>query len=139
MKRYRALLFDLCDTVMPFRNDRAPLARIRDKEVRTTTPLLYACFKEYNGHVPYEAFHDHFVEATENIAAVRAVRGEEISSSVRFDLLLDRLGAPLGGGRDELHRRLGRGRGLGEKGGEEERRDHKNNLGSHQADKTSLN
>lgn len=106
MKKYRALLFDLCDTLMPFRNDRMPLARIQDKEIRTTSPLLYECFTELLPPIPYEEFHRHFVETTESIWVLRDRSGVEISSAARFALFLERLGVDQGEHRERLHRRF---------------------------------
>jgi putative hydrolase of the HAD superfamily len=106
LKKYQALLFDLCDTVMPFRNDRMPLARIQDREVRTTSPLLYECFTQYAPPIPYEEFHNHFVETTESIWIIRDQSGEEISSAVRFERFLERLGIGRGDHWEILHRRF---------------------------------
>lgn len=106
MKKYQALLFDLCDTIMPFRNDRMPLARIQGKEIRTTSPLLYECFTQYAASISYEAFHNHFVETTESIWIIRDQSGEEISSAARFERFLERLGMNRGHHWDALHRRF---------------------------------
>lgn len=106
MKRYTALLFDLCDTVMPFRTDQMPAALIRGKEIRTTTPLLYASFQEHYSHIPYERFHDDFVEATEAIALLREAEGVELTSADRFELFLDRLGLLRGEQWEALHQRF---------------------------------
>lgn len=91
---------------MPFRNDRMPLARIQGEEVRTTSPLLYECFTQYATPIAYEAFHNHFVETTESIWILRDQSGEEISSAVRFERFLERLGISRGGHWDALHRRF---------------------------------
>lgn len=106
MKKYQALLFDLCDTIMPFRNDRMPLARIQGKEIRTTSPLLYECFTQYAAPIAYEEFHNHFVETTESIWIIRDQSGEEISSAVRFERFLERLGMSRGEHREALHKRF---------------------------------
>lgn len=106
MKKYQALLFDLCDTIMPFRNDRMPLARIQGKEIRTTSPLLYECFTQYAAPIAYEEFHNHFVETTESIWIIRDQSGEEISSATRFERFLERLGIGRGDHRDALHKRF---------------------------------
>lgn len=106
MKKYRALLFDLCDTIMPFRNDRMPLARIQGKEIHTTSPLLYECFTQLAPPIPYETFHGHFVETTESIWIMRDQSGEEISSATRFSRFLERLGIGRGNHWETLHRRF---------------------------------
>lgn len=104
MTPYRALLFDLCDTIMPFDNARMPLARVGGTEVRSTSPLLYRCFTEYYTHMPYEEFHDHFVKTTEAVAELRAREGEEVLSSRRFELFLERLAIDRSESWFDLHR-----------------------------------
>lgn len=91
---------------MPFRNDRMPLARIQEREIRTTSPLLYDCFTETAPPVPYEEFHRHFVETTESIWLLRDHSGEEISSAARFERFLERLGIDRDDRWERLHRRL---------------------------------
>ncbi|MFY9270153.1 MAG: HAD family hydrolase [Candidatus Manganitrophaceae bacterium] len=106
MKQYQAILFDLCDTLMAFRSDRMPLAKIRGEEIRTTSPLLYQCFLQHADPIPYETFHDDFVETTESVRLLRAQLGEEISSAIRFAQFLDRLGINRGDRWNLLHRNL---------------------------------
>lgn len=89
--RYKALLFDLCGTVMPYDIRRLPMATLRGQEIRTTTPILYSLFCAYHQAIPYEQFHDLFVETTQKVAALRAVEEREITSDVRFKLFLERL------------------------------------------------
>ncbi len=103
MNQYRALIFDLCDTIMPYQTDQLPQANIRGTPVRTTTPLLYDCFKKVNTSIPYEQFHDLFVANTESIVALRT-SGEEITSTFRFERFLDRLNTQQSNHRAEIHR-----------------------------------
>ncbi|MBI3804896.1 MAG: HAD family hydrolase [Nitrospirae bacterium] len=105
MRPYKALLFDLCDTLMPFRNDRLPLVEIRGRQVRTTSPLLYESFSGFSA-IPYEEFHDHFVETTEAIWRLREESEKEISSATRFERFLEKLGVPRGADWERLHRRF---------------------------------
>lgn len=107
MKRYKAVLFDLCGTVMQYRIDRMPLAVINGESILTTTPLLHACFKKYNDvKISFEKFHADFIETTEAVARLRESKGEEVLSATRFKMFLDRLGVHPGADREILQRRL---------------------------------
>ncbi len=105
MRRYAALIFDLCDTIMPYCSDRMPKVIIRGETIHTTTPLLYDCFREHGMDMGYEAFHDCFVAATESTAALR-LSGEEVSSFIRFARFLDLLQIAPSEQRATLHNTL---------------------------------
>jgi len=91
-RRYKAILFDLCGTVMPYHTDHIQIATINGKTIRTTTPMLYAIFQEYNSVIPYEQFHHSFIKATERVNALRESDGREVSSDTRFQLFFELLG-----------------------------------------------
>ncbi len=107
MKTYKSILFDLCGTVLQYRTDRMPEIEFAGKKILTTTPLLYACFLEFDrGAVSFEAFHSTFIETTETLARKREESGEEILSETRFEIFLNRLNADLGKRRSEIQRLL---------------------------------
>ncbi len=107
MKRYKSVLFDLCGTIMQYRLDRLPTIEIKGESIQSTTPLLYACFQEFDrGAVPYEKFHHNFMATSEALFQEREKTGEEILSSTRFKLFLESLDADLGPRRDEIQRLL---------------------------------
>ncbi len=107
MSRYKAILFDLCGTVMQYRLDRIPILEINGEQVQSTTPLLYACFREFDrGQIPYEKFHSDFMDVSNEIAKEKNATGEEILSSDRFERFLERLDAGLGKRKTEIHRLL---------------------------------
>ncbi|MBI3358126.1 MAG: HAD family hydrolase [Nitrospirae bacterium] len=105
MRQYKALIFDLCDTIIPYRNDRKPKVMIRGKEIHTTSPLLYDYFRTYRTDIPYLTFHDHFVSTTESVIALR-VSGKEVIAADRFNLFLDRLEIHASDQRSALHRQF---------------------------------
>ena len=107
MRRYNAVLFDLCGTVLQYRIDRMPMIEINGEQVQTTTPLLYACFQEFDrGETSYEKFHADFITISEEIVAEKIASGKEILSFERFGRFLDRLGADLGKRLPAIHRLL---------------------------------
>lgn len=106
-KRYKTVLFDLCGTIMQYRLDRLPQFEIEGKSIQSTTPLLYACFQEFDrGVISFEKFHIDFMKTSEAVFQEREEAGKEILSSTRFKLFLERLGADLGPRRDEVERLL---------------------------------
>ncbi len=107
MKRYKTVLFDLCGTIMQYRLDRLPQIEIKGESIQSTSPLLYACFLEFDrGAVSFERFHAEFMATSEAVFRERKQNGKEILSSTRFRLFLERLDADLGPRRDEIQRLL---------------------------------
>ncbi len=107
MIRFKAIVFDLCGTLMQYRTDRIPLADINGEHVQSTTPLLYACFREFDrGKISYENFHNAFMVISNEIAMEKKKSGEEISSHERFERFLKKLDADLGPRHREIHRLL---------------------------------
>lgn len=107
MKKYQAVLFDLCGTLMQYRLDRLPIVSVDEIQVESTTPLTYACFREFDrGKISFEKFHNAFVLTSEALEAEKNKTGRELLSTIRFDRFLDRLDADLGPRRPEIHRLL---------------------------------
>lgn len=90
--RYRAILFDLCGTLMPYDTGQIPVVSIRGQAIRTTTFILYEIFKADHPALSYETFYDQFIAATEGVNARRESENREILSEVRFDTFLNLLG-----------------------------------------------
>ncbi len=93
MPRFRAVLFDLCDTLVHFDADRLPLVEIDHQPTRSTAQAIYQAF----GRTPSVTF-DEFVACltavTAEIATQRDADHREITSEERFRRVLDRLGLP---------------------------------------------
>ncbi len=107
MKPYKAILFDLCGTVMQYRIDRIPMIEIQGEHIQSTSPLLYACFREFDrGKISYETFHNIFIETSEALSLEKKKSGREISSHDRFTLFLKKLDTDLGPRHSEVHRLL---------------------------------
>jgi len=107
MKKYQAVLFDLCGTLMQYRLDRLPLIEVEGVQVESTTPLTYACFREFDrGQISFEKFYNTFMLTSADLEQEKTETGQEFHSSVRFDRFLDRLDADLGPRRTEIHRLL---------------------------------
>ncbi len=90
----KALLIDLCDTLMPFDNSRMPQVEIEGTKVHTTSRVVYDILKQFllEGEVPpYPDFYRLFLSCLEQIGAIREETHREIPSHGRFSLLLSRM------------------------------------------------
>ncbi|MBI2368912.1 MAG: HAD family hydrolase [Deltaproteobacteria bacterium] len=98
MRGVKAVLFDLFDTLVEFRNDRLHVVSLDGREIRSSSPVLYELFKGRWPEVPFETFHRAFVGSWEDVRAEREIDDREVTADVRFQRLFARLGiadAPL--------------------------------------------
>jgi len=92
MKRYRAVLLDMFDTLVPFRWERLPVVRIDGQDVRSTSPFVYNVMKPACPEVSLEDFCRAFVESYRTAEELRRRDDKEISARQRFQFLFERLG-----------------------------------------------
>lgn len=90
MATYRAILFDLCDTLLHFDPQRLPLVEIGDQPTRTTARAAYAVLPA--PPITFDAFFNTLRAVTDDIAAQRDRDYREITSRERFGRVLERLG-----------------------------------------------
>jgi HAD superfamily hydrolase (TIGR01549 family) len=91
-RRYRAVVFDLFDTLVDFRYARLPLVNINGSAVNTTSKMVYDVFSSFCIGVPHERFHGAFVESYLEFEALKKNDGREYPSRERFLLVLRKLG-----------------------------------------------
>jgi HAD superfamily hydrolase (TIGR01549 family) len=89
--RFRAILFDLCDTLVHFDAERLPLVEIDNQPTRTTARAVYAAIGP-SPPVDFDGFFACLKAVTSEIAAQREADHREVTSQERFRRLLDRLG-----------------------------------------------
>jgi HAD superfamily hydrolase (TIGR01549 family) len=92
MSRYRAVLFDLCDTLVHFDAERLPLIEVEGQPTRSTAQAIHRVLTAVPP-VPFDAFHTCLVAVTAEIATTREVDYREVTSRERFQRVLTRLGA----------------------------------------------
>jgi len=92
MRSYRAILFDMFDTLVNFERDCLPLASLRGTAIRTTSPLVYEIVKPVCPAVSLEAFIEAFIRSHRIAEAIRARDLREVSAEQRFRILFDTLG-----------------------------------------------
>ncbi|GBC82119.1 Putative HAD-hydrolase YfnB [bacterium HR10] len=91
MKTYRAILFDLFDTVVDFHAERLPQVRIGEQTLFSTSGVVYDVLREYVPHISFDAFYEAFRESWRQMEARRKTELREYPSQVRFRRLLELL------------------------------------------------
>ncbi len=89
---YRAVLFDLFDTLVLFDRDRLPLVRVNGRELRSTAGRLHAVLQPYAPAVDLAAFVDALLWSWHEAERLRAIDHREVPAPERFRLLFGRLG-----------------------------------------------
>lgn len=98
MKTYRAVIFDLFDTLVDFDRTQIPVVTVDGCEVRTTAGETYKVLARYAGLLAFETYYRTLGEVTKELLAVRERDHLEIPARRRYEMLLERLGLPRGDG-----------------------------------------
>ncbi|MCS6815987.1 MAG: HAD family hydrolase [Blastocatellia bacterium] len=91
MKTYRAVLFDLFDTVVDFHVDRLPQIRLGEQTLFSTSGAVYEVLREYAPQLEFETFYEAFRESWRQVEERRKAELREYPSQVRFRRLLELL------------------------------------------------
>ena len=89
---YRAVLFDLFDTLVLFHRDRLPEISVNGRTMRTTAGHLHAAFRDYAPSIELPAFVDALFWSWQEAERIRAEAHQEVTAPQRFDMLFGRLG-----------------------------------------------
>ncbi len=87
-------MFDLFDTVVHFNRERLPLACVNGKEVRSSTPPTFEVLRRTYAQLPFEPFHEAFVEAFREAERIRNTTHREVAALERFAMTFRTLGLP---------------------------------------------
>jgi HAD superfamily hydrolase (TIGR01549 family) len=96
MRRYQAVICDMFDTLVNFRWDRLPLVPFDDREVRSTSPLIYDALSPLCPGVGLPDFCRAFIESSREAEAIRTDTQREVTARARFRIFLRRLAIPDG-------------------------------------------
>ena len=97
MKTYKAVIFDLFDTLVDFDRTQIPTVTVDGREVRTTAGETYKVLAQHAPHIPLETYYQALSAVTQELLAIRERDHLEIPARRRYELLCDRLGMPRGG------------------------------------------
>jgi putative hydrolase of the HAD superfamily len=89
---WRAVLFDLFDTLVRLHRDRLPALQIHGRTVHSTAGQLHGALAPWAPHVSLEALYDALVESWQAAERRRAGDHREVPAPERFADLLRRLG-----------------------------------------------
>jgi putative hydrolase of the HAD superfamily len=95
MPRVRAVLFDLCDTLVHFDAERLPLIEIDQQPTRSTAHAIHGAI-DSSPPVAVDEFVACLKAVTAEIASQRDIDHREVTSQERFRRVLNRLGLPDG-------------------------------------------
>jgi FMN phosphatase YigB (HAD superfamily) len=89
---YRAVLFDLFDTLVLFHRERLPEIEVNGRKIRSTAGHLHAAFRPFAPHVELPAFVDALFWSWQEAERIRAEDHREVGAPERFGMLFGRLG-----------------------------------------------
>jgi HAD superfamily hydrolase (TIGR01549 family) len=96
MGKYHAVIFDMFDTLVNFKNVLLPLVHVNGREVRTTSPFVYEVLRPLCAGISFEEFFQAFVGSYRAAEEIRNRTHREVTARQRFGILFDRLNLPDG-------------------------------------------
>jgi FMN phosphatase YigB (HAD superfamily) len=87
VREYRAVLFDLFDTLVRFDRGRLPVVRIEGREVHSTVEELHEVLRQWAPHVSVEALYRGLTESWKEAERLRAIDHREVGAPERFGYL----------------------------------------------------
>jgi HAD superfamily hydrolase (TIGR01509 family) len=94
MRTYKAVIFDLFDTLVDFDRMQIPVVTIDGREIRTTAGETYKVLARQATHLAFESYYRTLSAITKELLAVRERDHLEIPARQRFEMLVDRLEMP---------------------------------------------
>ena len=94
--RYRAVLFDLFDTLVSFDRNRLPEVHVSGKVIRSTAGHLHQAFRPFAPAVELGEFVDALMWSWQEAERRRGETHREVAAAERLGLLIERLGLDLG-------------------------------------------
>jgi FMN phosphatase YigB (HAD superfamily) len=92
MKPYKAVIFDLFDTLVDFDRALIPVVTIDGREIRTTAGEAYKVLAQHTSQTSFETYYHAFSAVTKELLEIRERDHLEIPARRRYELLFDRLG-----------------------------------------------
>jgi HAD superfamily hydrolase (TIGR01509 family) len=94
MKTYKAVIFDLFDTLVDFDRKQIPVVTIDGHEIRTTAGETYRVLAQHAEHVSFDAYYQTLSAITKEIWMLRDRDHLEIPARHRYEVLFERLELP---------------------------------------------
>jgi len=93
---YRAVLFDLFDTLVRFDRERLPTVQLNGREVRSTVGQLHPILARHAPHVTLDALYGALLESWQEAERRRSIDHREVAAPERFAHLFRCLGLDAG-------------------------------------------
>jgi FMN phosphatase YigB (HAD superfamily) len=94
MKTYKAVIFDLFDTLVDFDRTQIPTVTIDGREIRSTAGETYKVLVQHAPQTTFETYYQALSAVTKELLAIRERDHLEIPARRRYEMLCDRLGMP---------------------------------------------
>jgi FMN phosphatase YigB (HAD superfamily) len=94
MKTYKAVIFDLFDTLVDFDRALIPVVMVDGREVRTTAGETYKALAQHAAHLTFDTYYRMLSEVSKELLVVRERDHLEIPARRRFEVLFERLSLP---------------------------------------------
>lgn len=91
MKEYKAIIFDLFDTIINFNRSWLPATEINGSEVKSTSVAVYKVFQKFYNQVTFNDFYTAFLKSYEEFEETKRKENIELHNEERFKLMLDKL------------------------------------------------
>src|SRR5512145_3064586 len=94
MKTYKAVIFDLFDTLVDFDRRRIPTVTVDGREIRSTAGETYQVLAQHAPHTTFAIYYQALSAITKTLLDMREREHLEIPARRRYEMLCDRLGMP---------------------------------------------
>src|SRR5262245_45532214 len=94
MKTYKAVIFDLFDTLVDFDRTQIPTVTIDGRAIHSTAGETYKVLAQYVSHTTFDTYYQVLSAVTKELLAIRERDHLEIPARRRYEMLCDRLGMP---------------------------------------------
>jgi len=91
MRTYKAIIFDLFDTIVNFNRSLLPEAELNGSRINSTSVAVYMVFKNYYEHVTFDDFYSAFLKSYDEFEEMKRKQNLEFHNKERFKLMLDKL------------------------------------------------
>ena len=89
MYKYKAILFDLFDTIINFNFRLLPAVEMNGIRSRTTSKEVYSVFRRYYPEISFSGFYPHFVESYHRFQEMKLAEYREFPNRERFILMFE--------------------------------------------------
>lgn len=95
MRKYKAILFDLFDTIINFNFRHLPQVEMSGVRSRTTSKEVYSVFRRYYPQISFSDFYPYFVESYHQFQEMKLEEYREFPNRKRFIMMLENMKLPL--------------------------------------------